>query len=117
MSSDISGGAYQKENRYATRKGLFGDAAECVVESFCGKGNGEDARRGLSRIRKEVFKAAAVEGKRLCEGPFYLAVQEQLDGVLRDIEVAEAVTSQPVPPPGTLHFPVQTQRTCRGINE
>ena len=75
------------------------------------------AKRYLSQRHFRNAKAAAVEGKRLCEGPFYLAVQEQLDGVLRDIEVAEAVTSQPVPPPGTLHFPVQTQRTCRGINE
>ena len=74
-------------------------------------------KRYLSQRHSRNAKAAAVEGNRLCEGPFYLAVQEQLDGVLRDIEVAEAVTSQPVPPPGTLHFPVQTQRTCRGINE
>jgi hypothetical protein len=56
------------------------------------------AKRYLSQRHFRNAKAAAVEGKRLCEGPFYLAVQEQLDGVLRDIEVAEAVTSQPVPP-------------------
>ena len=77
----------------------------------------EYAKKYFSQRHLRNAKAAAVEGNRLCEWPFYLAVQEQLDGVLRDIGVAEAVTSQPVPPPGTLHFPVQTQRTCRGINE
>jgi hypothetical protein len=63
------------------------------------------AKQYLSQRHFRNAKAAAVEGKRLCEGPFYLAVQEQLDGVLRDIEVAEAVTSQPIPPQGVFIFP------------
>ena len=62
------------------------------------------AKQYLSQRHFRNAKAAAAEGKRLCEGPFYLAVQEQLDGVLRDIEVAEAVTSQPVPPPRDSSF-------------
>jgi len=63
------------------------------------------AKQYLSQRHFRNAKAAAAEGKRLCEGPFYLAVQEQLDGVLRDIEVAEAVTSQPIPPQGVFIFP------------
>jgi hypothetical protein len=72
----------------------------------------QDARRSLAavkemgRARGETYleyamkyltqrdfrnaKATTVEGRRLCGGLFYLAVQEQLDDLLRDIEVAEA---------------------------
>jgi hypothetical protein len=50
----------------------------------------EYAKRYLVRRDFPNAKATATEGKRLCRGPFYLAVQEQLDDLIRDIDVAEA---------------------------
>ena len=97
-ASVISGGTCQKENRNATRKCLFGGTAGCAAESCCGKGNGKDARGDVSRTRKVVSqsaglperKATALEGKRLCAGPFYLAVRDRLDDLLSAIDWAEA---------------------------
>jgi hypothetical protein len=98
LASVISGGTCQKENRNATRKCLFGGTAGCAAESCCGKGNGKDARGDVSRTRKVVSqsaglperKATALEGKRLCAGPFYLAVRDRLDDLLSAIDWAEA---------------------------
>ena len=50
----------------------------------------EYAKKYLTQRDFRNAKATTVKGRRLCGGRFYLAVQEQLDDLLRDIEVAEA---------------------------
>jgi hypothetical protein len=49
----------------------------------------EYAKSYLSRRDFQNAKATAIEGRRLCRGPFYLAVEEQLDDLIREIHVAE----------------------------
>ena len=49
----------------------------------------EYAKNYLSRRNLRNAKATAIEGRRLCRGPFYLAVEEQLDDLIREIHVAE----------------------------
>src|SRR5664280_114839 len=54
----------------------------------------EYAKSYLSRRDFQNAKATAIEGRRLCRGPFYLAVQEQLDDLIREIHVAEKTPLQ-----------------------
>ena len=48
------------------------------------------AKSYLSRRDYRNAKATALEGKRLCAGPFYLAVRDRLDDLLSAPDWAEA---------------------------
>jgi hypothetical protein len=50
----------------------------------------EDAKKYLSRRDYRNARATAVEGKRLCAGPFYLAVRDRLDDLMSALDWAEA---------------------------
>ena len=50
----------------------------------------ELAKSYLSRRDYRNAKATALEGKRLCAGPFYLAVRDRLDDLLSAPDWAEA---------------------------
>jgi hypothetical protein len=55
----------------------------------------EYAKNYLSRRNLRNAKATAIEGRRLCRGPFYLAVQDELDDLIRKVHAAEATSLQP----------------------
>jgi hypothetical protein len=54
----------------------------------------EYAKNYLIRRDLRNARATAIEGRRLCRGPFYLAIQEQLDDLIRDIHTAETTHLQ-----------------------
>jgi hypothetical protein len=45
----------------------------------------EYAKNYLSWRYLRNAKVTAIEGRRLCRGPFYLAVQDELDDLIREI--------------------------------
>ena len=55
----------------------------------------EYAKNYLSRRNLRNAKATAIEGRRLCRGPLYLAVQDELDDLIRKVHAAEATSLQP----------------------
>jgi len=55
----------------------------------------EYAKKYFSRGDLRNAKATAIEGRRLCRGPFYLAVQDELDDLIRKVHAAEATSLQP----------------------
>jgi hypothetical protein len=55
----------------------------------------EYAKKYFSRGDLRNAKATAIEGRRLCQGPFYLAVQDELDDLIRKVHAAEATSLQP----------------------
>ena len=71
-----------------------GCAAELAAVKEMAKMRGETylelAKSYLSRRDYRNAKATALEGKRLCAGPFYLAVRDRLDDLLSALDWAEA---------------------------
>jgi hypothetical protein len=56
----------------------------------------ETVKNYLSRGDLRNANATAIEGKRLCRGPFYLAVQDQLEDLIRAIHLSEAAALQQI---------------------
>ena len=50
----------------------------------------ELAKMYLSRQDSRNAKATALEGKRLCAGPFYLSVRDRFDDLISALDWAEA---------------------------